>query len=476
MFDSNGNPIEATTNASGYYQFNGLMPNQSYTVYEIEPSGYIKGLDTAGSTGGLALNAGVIVPFGIVTEASPYAIVSIPIAPAQTSVDNNFSELVTTFPPIFLSPQTTPPAAPLAMAPLPAAPVVPTPLAVVVPPPVVHYGGSGGDGFTWHLSVIDAGQPRGSDTDGAFVMLTAQTKTPNGWTTSALEVAPWTLVTPEGDLALDGPGTSRRLRFGMRGGVPVTGDFNGDGVTDIGVFFHGQWFIDLNGNGVWDKDDLWAKLGYRDDQPVVGDWDGDGKADIGIFGLAWPGDPRAIAEEPGLPDPENANAGVRKNAPPRSDVAPHGWRAMQRTSQGKVRADLIDHVFNYGAPGDRPLTGDWNGAGVDTIGVFHDGLWALDVDGNGKRSEGDQIFRLGRKGDQPVVGDFNGDGTDEIGIYRNGTWYIDINRDHAIDDKDLVLQLGGANDVPVVGDWNGDGRDEIGVFHQDSLESTAPAN
>jgi protocatechuate 3,4-dioxygenase beta subunit len=470
MFDSNGHPIETTTDANGFYQFNNLVPNQSYTVIEIEPNGYIKGLDTAGSAGGLALNAGVVVPFGIVTQVSPFAIVSIPIAPVQSAVENNFSELVTTFPPIFLPDTSPPPQPPLAMAPLPAQTPVPQPPPYVLAQPNAQFGGSGGDGFTWHLSVIDAGQPRGDATDGSVVMLTAQTKDKDGWINSALQVSPWTLITPEGDLGQEDMELSRKLQFGMHGGVPVTGDFNGDGVTDVGVFYRGQWFIDLNGNGVWDKDDLWAKLGYQDDQPVVGDWDGDGKADIGIFGLAWPGDPRAIAEEPGLPDPDNTNAGVRKNAPPRTDVAPHGWRSMQRTSQGKVRADLIDHVFNYGAPGDRAFAGDWNGAGVDTIGVFHDGLWALDVDGNGKRSDGDHIFRMGRKGDQPVIGDFNGDGTDEIGVYRNGTWYIDINRDHVIDDKDLILQLGSTDDTPVVGDWNGDGSDEIGVYHQGKLE------
>ena len=104
MFDSSGKPIETTTDANGFYQFTGnLPPNTGYTGYEVEPSGYIKGLDTAGSTGGLALNSNTILPFGIVTQAGPFAIVDIPIAPGQTSVSNNFSELVvaTTFPPFF---------------------------------------------------------------------------------------------------------------------------------------------------------------------------------------------------------------------------------------------------------------------------------------------------------------------------------------------------------------------------------------
>ncbi len=87
--------------------------------------------------------------------------------------------------------------------------------------------------------------------------------------------------------------------------MPVTGDFNGDGVTDIGVFIDGQWFLDLNGNGNWDEGDLWAQLGTQEDQPVTGDWDADGKTDIGIYGPAWTRDPWAIEREPGLPDADN---------------------------------------------------------------------------------------------------------------------------------------------------------------------------
>ena len=81
--------------------------------------------------------------------------------------------------------------------------------------------------------------------------------------------------------------------FGLPGAIPVVGDFNGDGKDEIGVFYKGEWFLDLNGNGQWDPEDLWAKLGSEADRPVTGDWDGDGKDDIGIFGPEWAGDPRA---------------------------------------------------------------------------------------------------------------------------------------------------------------------------------------
>jgi hypothetical protein len=64
-----------------------------------------------------------------------------------------------------------------------------------------------------------------------------------------------------------------------------------------------------------------------------------------------------------------------------------------------------------------------------------------------------------------VVGDFNGDGVDDIGVYRNGKWIIDTNGNHRVDATDKVFELGGAGDKPVVGDWNDDGTDDPGVYH-----------
>ena len=75
-------------------------------------------------------------------------------------------------------------------------------------------------------------------------------------------------------------------------------------------------------------------------------------------------------------------------------------------------------------------------------------------------------MKYGQAGDIPVVGDWNGDGVEDVGVYRRGTWILDANGNHVIDPADGVQQLGGASDKPVVGDWNGDGIDEIGLYRQ----------
>jgi uncharacterized repeat protein (TIGR02543 family) len=63
--------------------------------------------------------------------------------------------------------------------------------------------------------------------------------------------------------------------FGDPGDLPVIGDWNGTGVSKIGVFrpATGEWFLDLNGNGKWDAGiDLQLSYGESGDVPVVGRW------------------------------------------------------------------------------------------------------------------------------------------------------------------------------------------------------------
>ena len=74
-----------------------------------------------------------------------------------------------------------------------------------------------------------------------------------------------------------------------------------------------------------------------------------------------------------------------------------------------------------------------------------------------------------------MVGDFNGDGVDDIGVYRAGTWYLDTDGNHRLDAHDKVFELGGPHDKPAVGDFNGDGIDEIAVYQENVAASGALA-
>ncbi|MDO5565404.1 MAG: hypothetical protein Q4G59_02015, partial [Planctomycetia bacterium] len=60
--------------------------------------------------------------------------------------------------------------------------------------------------------------------------------------------------------------------------------------------------------------------------------------------------------------------------------------------------------------------------GIDNIGLFHNGRWMLDTNGDYKP---DTFFTFGQAGDQPVVGDFNGDGHVQYGVYRSDSSHVD---------------------------------------------------
>jgi hypothetical protein len=161
--------------------------------------------------------------------------------------------------------------------------------------------------------------------------------------------------------------------------------------------------------------------------------------------------------------------------PPEFDEATSGKRVMKLTNKGRLRADVIDHVFHYGAEGDHPVVGDWNGDGIKAIGIFRGGRWNLDMDGNGRWTERDLVVHFGNAGDIPVVGDFNGDGIDEVGFFRDGKFYLDTNGNHQLDETDRVVELGRAGDYPVVGDWDGDGVDDVAVYRSVSKTNESVA-
>ena len=143
-------------------------------------------------------------------------------------------------------------------------------------------------------------------------------------------------------------------------------------------------------------------------------------------------------------------------------------RSLRRGNQGELRTDAVDHVFQFGEDVDTPISGDWNGDGIDQIGIFRAGKWVLDAEGDGRRKLGEEKRDFGRLGDEPIVGDFDGDGIDEIGVIRGNQWIIDSdgNGELTADDQRIDLPANSSDSQPLVGDWDGDGKDEPGYYDQ----------
>jgi len=139
-----------------------------------------------------------------------------------------------------------------------------------------------------------------------------------------------------------------------------------------------------------------------------------------------------------------------------------------------------DQVFRHFSPaGVTGVAGDWAGSGAANVGDFKDGVWHLDLNGNGVVDPG-ETFTFGQAGDKPVVGDWTGDGKAKLGVFRDsgdgfgtGEFILDANNDKVIDQGDLIFKFGLVTDRIVVGDWTGDHVAKVGVF-RDATAFGAP--
>ncbi|HYP26234.1 MAG TPA: hypothetical protein VE262_05915 [Blastocatellia bacterium] len=121
---------------------------------------------------------------------------------------------------------------------------------------------------------------------------------------------------------------------------------------------------------------------------------------------------------------------------------------------------FADISFTFGIPGDLPVVGDWDGDGVDTVGVFRDGVFFL----RNSNSAGfaDLVVPFGQEGDLPVVGDWDADGIDSIGVYRGDTFML--RKSNTPGEPQIIIVLGVSGDVPIAGDWNNDRLDTVGIY------------
>jgi uncharacterized delta-60 repeat protein len=116
--------------------------------------------------------------------------------------------------------------------------------------------------------------------------------------------------------------------------------------------------------------------------------------------------------------------------------------------------------FFFGSTNDTPVSGDWDGNGEDSIGVFRNGVFFLkNITATGVA---DIQFAFGQAGDIPIVGDWNGDGVDTVGVVRGNR--ILLRNSNTEGPADIDFTYGTPTDIFITGDWNGDGIDTIGAL------------
>ncbi len=247
--------------------------------------------------------------------------------------------------------------------------------------------------------------------------------------------------------------------FKSGNGVPggdFVGKFTVDTRVEIGTFYAGSYWLDLNQNGIFDPDnpdplnrDVVYQFGENEelvDKTVIGDWDGDGFDEIGLFALDKSTGTyrfRLDRNSNGIFDPGNDPA----NDPLAFEFLPNS------------------------GPGVEPVVGDWDDDGTDNIGVLSTGQWILDLDDNQVIDYSTELFPTNFSG-LPFAGDWDGSGVVRVGSYdmQAGIFRFDIDDDKIFDpnnDLELEYHVPGL-ERPLVGDFDADFDTNIGLLIADT--------
>lgn len=146
---------------------------------------------------------------------------------------------------------------------------------------------------------------------------------------------------------------------------------------------------------------------------------------------------------------------------------------LYRSSEGRFllsdsnTTPAVNYTFAFGNPGDTPLSGHWDAQTTgDGVGVFRNtnGITYL------KRTKAtgfdDYYMVFGNPGDAGIAGDWDNDGFDTIGIYRSGSgdWFLSNLNGNGVTFSDLNFTWVADNNPVVIGDWNGDGVSTVGYL------------
>ena len=130
---------------------------------------------------------------------------------------------------------------------------------------------------------------------------------------------------------------------------------------------------------------------------------------------------------------------------------------------------VADIRFYFGNPGDIPLSGDFDDDGCDSVSIYRPSeqrVYVINDLGTNDRGLGaaDYSFQFGNPGDKPFVGDFDGDGIDTVGLHRESTGLVYFRNTNRTGIAHSQFIFGDPGDRIVAGDWIGSGLDTVAVY------------
>jgi hypothetical protein len=215
-------------------------------------------------------------------------------------------------------------------------------------------------------------------------------------------------------------GGSQSLTFGNNTAVPFTGDFDGDGKTDLGhdIASVGVQYVRLSTDP---QPPRAMFVGYGNDVPVPGDFDGDGKTDMATYFTAL------------------------------------GWFTVTLSSGGETTIEVPGVSYNS-----IPVVADYDGDGVCDAAVYDAdaGTWTVVRSTDGQLVT--RSFAAFGPDEQPLAADYDGDGFADLALYDPATATFRVLE--SATGEVTVATVGTPGSVAVAGDYDGDGKIDFATF------------
>ena len=163
----------------------------------------------------------------------------------------------------------------------------------------------------------------------------------------------------------EGAEIDREYDFGTTGDIPITGDWDGNGITEVGAFRPSTHTFYLRNAGYPGVPATTINWGIITDLPVTGDWDGNGMTEVGVFR-------------------PSTHTFYLRNA---------GYPGVPTTT------------INWGISTDLPVIGDWDGGnGITEVGVFRPSTHTFYLRNAGYPGVPTTTINWGLSTDLPVTG------------------------------------------------------------------------